>query len=117
MRRRSNLTHVDVRCAYKLCSLFVFPSAYEGFGIPILEAMDAGRAMVLSDIPVFREITENQGVYCECDNSEAMASAIGQLLESSGDRGRLIAYGHERVQAFGFPALAAQIECLYGELL
>ena len=58
-----NLNDFEVKCVYKLCNLFVFPSSYEGFGIPILEAMAAGCPMVLSDIPVFREITENRGIY------------------------------------------------------
>ena len=72
----SGLSDLEVRCAYKLCSLFVFPSSYEGFGIPILEAMAAGCPMVLSDIPVFREITQDKGVYFPHDDVEAMAAAI-----------------------------------------
>jgi len=54
----SGLTDHEVLCAYKLCCLFVFPSSYEGFGIPILEAMAAGKPMVLSDLSVFREIID-----------------------------------------------------------
>ena len=53
----SGLSDLEVRCVYKLCNLLVFPSSYEGFGMPILEAMAASRPMVLSDMPVFREIT------------------------------------------------------------
>ena len=112
----SGLSDLEVRCVYKLCSLFVFPSSYEGFGIPILEAMAAGRPMVLSDIPVFREITQDKGVYFPHDDVESMAIAIEKVLSSSSERARLVEYGNERVQDFSFPSLAAQVERLYRSL-
>ena len=110
------LSDYDVRCVYKLCTLFVFPSSYEGFGIPLLEAMAAERPMVLSDIPVFREITEDKGVYFPHDDAEAMAAAIETVLSSSSERARLIDYGKERVQAFSFQILAGQMAHLYKAL-
>jgi len=109
----SKLSDLEVRCVYKLCSLFVFPSSYEGFGIPILEAMAAGCPMVLSDIPVFREITQDTGVYFPHDDSEAMAAAIEKVLSLSSERTRLIDYGKERVQAFSFQSLSGQLASLY----
>lgn len=109
----SGLSDLEVRCAYKLCSLFVFPSSYEGFGIPILEAMAARRPMVLSDIPVFREITQDKSVYFPPHDVGSMASAIENVLSSSGERARLVEYGNERIQAFSFHNLAAQLERLY----
>lgn len=113
----SGLSDLDVRCAYKLCSLFVFPSSYEGFGIPILEAMAAGSPMALSDIPVFREITEGRSVYFPHNDTEAMAFAIEKVLSSSSERERQIQYGYERVQAFGFKSLAGQLESRYRAFL
>jgi glycosyltransferase involved in cell wall biosynthesis len=112
----SGLSDLEVRCAYKLCSLFVFPSSYEGFGIPILEAMAAGCPMVLSDIPVFREITEDSGVYFPFDDAEAMAAAIETVLSSSSERARMIEYGRKRVQAFSFQSLAGQLAGSYRTL-
>jgi len=113
----SGLSDLEVRCAYKLCSLFVFPSSYEGFGIPILEAMAAGCPMVLSDIPVFREITQNKGVYFPHDDIEAMAGAIDSVLSSSSQRANLTGYGKERVHAFSFQSLAGQLASVYQELV
>jgi glycosyltransferase involved in cell wall biosynthesis len=112
----TGLSDLEVRCIYKLCGLFVFPSSYEGFGIPILEAMAAERPMVLSDIPVFREITQDKGVYFPYDDAEAMATAIEKVLSSSSERTRLIGYGKERVQAFSFQGLAGQMANLYESL-
>lgn len=116
VRITSGLGDSEVRCLYKLCSLFVFPSSYEGFGIPILEAMAAGRPMVLSDLPVFREITQDTGVYFPHDDVEAMAFAIERGLSSPSEQARLIEYGRQRVQAFTFPQLAAHMEELYRSL-
>jgi glycosyltransferase involved in cell wall biosynthesis len=113
----SGLSDLEVRCLYKLCSLFVFPSSYEGFGIPILEAMAASRPMVLSDLPVFREITQDQGVYFPCHDVELMADAVDRVLSSGGERTRLIEYGNERVKAFSFQSLAKELERLYRSLL
>jgi glycosyltransferase involved in cell wall biosynthesis len=109
----SGLSDLEVRCIYKLCQLFVFPSSYEGFGIPILEAMAAKCPMVLSDIPVFREITENKGVYFPHNNIELMATAIEEVMSSYSYRKRLIEYGNERVRDFSFNSLAGQVENLY----
>lgn len=110
------LSDLEVGCAYKLCSLFAFPSAYEGFGVPILEAMAAGCPMVLSDIAVFREITQNNALYFPHDDVEAMASAIEAVLCSASERERLMAYGKKRVQAFSFKGLAEQMTNLYRSL-
>ena len=113
----SGLDDTEVRCIYKMCQLFVLPSSYEGFGIPILEAMASGCPMALSDIPVFREITENRSVYFPYDDSVAMANAIHGLLNSEIERGLQIKYGLRRVQDFNFKSLAGQLANLYRTLL
>lgn len=113
----SGISDLEVRCAYRLCSLFVFPSSYEGFGIPILEAMAARRPMVLSDLPVFREITQDKGLYFPHHDVERMALAIERMLTSSGERARMIAYGDERIRSFSYQNLAAQVESLYRTFL
>lgn len=116
VRILNGLSDQEVRCAYKLCSLFVFPSAYEGFGIPILEAMAARRPMVLSDLPVFREITEDQLIYFPHDDVEAMVAAIEQGLTSSVERERIVVYGDKRVGDFSFANLGKELADLYTTL-
>lgn len=112
----SGLTDSEVRCAYKLSSLFVMPSCYEGFGIPVLEAMAAHKPMVLSDLPVFREITQNRGIYFPYDDVNQMANAIEVGLLSEDERSSQIEFGKERIKNFTFPNLAGQLESLYREI-
>lgn len=116
VRILSNLSDPAVRCMYKLASLFVFPSVYEGFGIPILEAMAAGCPMALSDTPVFREITQNNGVYFNALEPASIARAIEAVASSENECDRQVEYGIERVKSFSFDGLAAQIEQLYQAL-
>ncbi len=109
----SGLSDQEVRCAYAACGLFVFPSTYEGFGIPILEAMAAGRPMVLSEIDVFREITQQQGVYFPPTNVDAMADAMAQVLSNSTEQDRIVGYGATRINDFSYRSLAEQVKVLY----
>jgi glycosyltransferase involved in cell wall biosynthesis len=113
----SGLSDMEVRCAYTLCELFVFPSTYEGFGIPILEAMAAGKPMVLSDIPVFREITESRSVYFAPDDPKDLALAIERVLTSRTTMEEGIAYGFQRLSAYDYPLIADLYVNLYSQLI
>ncbi|RKR14769.1 glycosyltransferase involved in cell wall biosynthesis [Maribacter vaceletii] len=59
----SNILDADLVEFYKRATLFVYPSLYEGFGIPIIEALSQQTTVVVSDIPVFREVCENHDVF------------------------------------------------------
>lgn len=107
------LTDSEVLCAYKLCSLFIFPSLYEGFGIPILEAMAASRPIVLSNLPVFREITQNNGVYFDPENIKSIVDAVEMVLNSKIEQERIINYGNERINSFEYTNLTFQLVELY----
>ena len=66
---------------YKKAKLLVQPSLYEGFGMPPMEALSCGTNVVISDIPVFKEIYEGFPVtFFECGNSENLAEKITQAF-------------------------------------
>lgn len=109
----ADLSNDEVRCAYSNCTLLAFPSSYEGFGIPILEAMVAGKPMVLSDLEIFREITQNQSIYFDESNVESMADAIEFGLCSQQDRDDMVEYGFQRIHDFEFGHLANRLCRLY----
>ena len=112
----NGLSDFEVSCIYRLCKLFVFPSSYEGFGIPILEAMLAGCPMVLSDIAVFKEITEGKGVYFKPGQPDSIAAAIDGVLTSNGECERLVRYGRDRVEDFTFVKVSRVLADLYKSL-
>jgi glycosyltransferase involved in cell wall biosynthesis len=98
---------------YALSRLVVFPSYYEGFGIPILEAMAAHRPLILSDTAVFRELTEQRLSYFPPGDAGAIADAIASLLDRPDVQREFVDYGSQRVSAFGFSALSRQVEAVY----
>lgn len=73
----------ELKYFYSACSLFVNPSIYEGFGIPNLEAFTCNAKLLVSDIPVFRELLGESAVYFEPQNSSELANKILACLEGS----------------------------------
>ena len=78
---------------YKKAKMLVFPSFYEGFGIPPLEAMNLSCPVIASDIPVFREIYQNSVLYVDPNNINEIKSSILELLNNDNLRSRLINLG------------------------
>jgi len=109
----SNLSDDDVKSLYSLCSAFIFPSTYEGFGIPVLEAMACSKPFILSNIDVFMEITQNQGIYFEPLNKDSIAQAIRQVMEDPSIANQLKMYSYNRIHEFDFDILAPALKKIY----
>jgi glycosyltransferase involved in cell wall biosynthesis len=71
----------------------VLPSLYEGFGLPVIEALSAGTPVVASDLPVLREVGGATAAYAEPGNPAAFAAAIAQVLDEPGDSAARRAHG------------------------
>ena len=70
----------EARALMKYCRAFVFPSTYEGFGIPPMEALCMGARIILGDIPVLHEIYDGAALYINCQKPEVN---LEELLDSS----------------------------------
>ncbi|MBQ7216441.1 MAG: glycosyltransferase family 4 protein, partial [Synergistaceae bacterium] len=80
---------------YRGASLFVWPSLYEGFGIPILEAQASGVPVVCSDAGVMPEVTGDSAMLFDPKDTEGIASAIQRVLTDEGLRRDLVQRGFE----------------------
>jgi glycosyltransferase involved in cell wall biosynthesis len=79
----SNLTRTELRSLYQGCAALVYPSLMEGFGLPPLEAMAAGRPTIVSDIPLFREVYGEAPIYVRLGETESWQQAFCQLRQFS----------------------------------
>jgi glycosyltransferase involved in cell wall biosynthesis len=86
---------------------------YEGFGIPILEAMAAEVPMVLSDLHVFREITNNTGIFFNPHDFFEIATSIEKLYNSKDIQNNIINFGIKRIEDFSYTNIAKNVISLY----
>ena len=100
----------------QMAECFVFPSLYEGFGIPIIEAMAASLPVVCSDIPVLREIGKNAALFCDPKNSQQFAENISKILDDQSLREKLVRSGIETAQKFTWPKTAEKTLEIYASL-
>lgn len=75
------VTDEELMALYKNASVFIYPSIYEGFGIPPLEAMMWNCPVVVSDIEVFHEVYEDAAEYCPYDDSSAWVKMLRNILD------------------------------------
>jgi glycosyltransferase involved in cell wall biosynthesis len=106
----------DLPLLYSGAALFVFPSVYEGFGLPLVEAMACGVAIVASNTSSIPEVVEDAAWLVSPYDSEAMAAGILRLLSDTQLRLALIERGLRRAQGFTWEATARTVlQTLTGE--
>lgn len=102
---------------YRDAELFVFPSLYEGFGLPILEAMAAHCPVVLSDASCFPEIAKDAGAYFDPYDIDSIFGMMDKIITDSTYRKELIEKGNARVTDFSWEICAQKHLELYKALL
>ncbi|MBN2854129.1 glycosyltransferase family 4 protein, partial [Patescibacteria group bacterium] len=98
----------DMPYIFASASAFIFPTKYEGFGIPLLQAMACGLPIAVSNIPVLHEVAAEAALYFDPNNSSAIAVAMKSLASESALREDLRAKGLERVKNFDFEKCARE---------
>lgn len=103
----------DLPTMYKLSNIFVFPSLYEGFGIPVIEAMAMGAPVIVSNKSCLPEVVGEAGFIIDPDNSEEFAGVIYKILFNSDLRNCLIEKGYKRAKDFNWNKMAEETLKLY----
>jgi len=96
----------DLIALYRGAELFLFPSLYEGFGLPLLEAMAAGVPVIASDIPVHREVCGEAALFANPLDAEEWRNAINQLLQNTSQQNRMRTNGIARANKFSWQKTA-----------
>lgn len=101
---------------YSAATAFVFPSLYEGFGLPPLEAMATGTPVVCSNVSSLPEVVADAAMIVNPENVFDMARGIREVLLDDNIRDRLIRGGYDRVRQFNWRRTAEQVLEIYNEV-
>ena len=102
---------------YAGAAMLVYPSLYEGFGLPLVEAMASGTPVITSNRSSMPEVVGNAGILVEPEDETMIAEAIRQLLEDKNAAQRLQQQGLERARQFTWERCAQQTLAVYRQVL
>ena len=106
----------ELTALYDGAEAFVYPSRYEGFGIPIIEAISRGLPVVACTGSCLEEAGGPDSIYVDPDDAQAMANAIKSVLKGAPDREQRIERSKEYIKRFEGNDVAAQVMQLYQNL-
>lgn len=104
---------VELDALYHRAEALVFPSEYEGFGNPIVEAMARGCPVVATTATCMPEVAGDAAILVPPCEPAALATAIGRVLDDPAERARLVAAGRDRAARFGWGEAGAALAAAY----
>ena len=113
--RTGRIPESDLDLLYRSATLMAFPSLYEGFGVPMLEAMSRGCPIVASRIGALPEVVADAGEFVDPVDVKAWAATLGRVIDEPNRRGELSRNGVRRSQDFSWPASAIALHSVYRE--
>lgn len=111
------LSNEDLNEVWNLATIYCQPSLYEGFGLPVLEAMQAGVPVIASRTQALVEVAENAAMYFDSNNHKELSRKIKYLTSSKKVRNNFIKKGNLRVKDFSWPKTASQTVNVYKRVL
>jgi glycosyltransferase involved in cell wall biosynthesis len=106
----------DLLLLYNACGLFAYPSIYEGFGLPVIEAMACGTPVVCSNTTSIPEVAGDAALYFDPENTDEMAGAIASVLTDNALKGRLKNAGLKRASLFSWRRTAQETLSVFDEI-
>lgn len=111
------VSDAELSSLYQYAEAYVFPSKYEGFGMPLLEAMANSCPVICSDAHCFPEIAGEAAAYFDPDSVDSIASVITSVIYSTKKRNDLIIKGVKRIEAFSWEKCAMEHYELYHSII
>jgi glycosyltransferase involved in cell wall biosynthesis len=112
-----NLADEELRREYERCDLLVFPSTYEGFGLPIVEAQAVGKPVVTSNLSSMPEVAGAGACLVDSWSTESIRKGVLRVIRDDSYRNQLVAEGFRNVQRFQPEAVANEYAKLYREMV
>jgi glycosyltransferase involved in cell wall biosynthesis len=106
----------DLDVLYRFTEAYVFPSLYEGFGLPPLEAMAKGAVVVSSDQACMREILGDAAYYVDAQNAEKFSQGILRVMVDKNLRNVLVQKGYEQIKKYSWEKMAKETLEIYKKL-
>ena len=116
VRRLGYVTNAERAALIAGATMLAYPSRYEGFGFPPLEAMQAGVPVVASSAGALPEVLGDAALLPDPDDVDALAEALTHLLHRTEERAELIARGYERAGRYRWERAAPEFVTLYRRL-
>jgi glycosyltransferase involved in cell wall biosynthesis len=113
----AGLTDDEMAAEYINADILLFPSLYEGFGLPIVEAQKTGRVVITSDRSPMKEVAGEGACLVDPESETAIRNGVIRVMEDAGYRQRLVEAGRENAERFNTSVIAMQYLSCYRELL
>jgi glycosyltransferase involved in cell wall biosynthesis len=111
------VSEIEKHALYANASCFVLPSHYEGFGMPILEAMQYGIPTAVSNLPVFHEVASDGVLYFDKESVRSISGTLQKILSNPVIQAELIQVGFRRVRSYSWKQNADKVYAAFNELL
>ena len=116
-----NIIHINgnenfLKSLYTNAEFLIYPSKYEGFGIPILESFSQNCPVLCSNTSSLPEVADDAALFFNPDEPEEISLTIDRFLQSSESRNKLIGKGLERLKKFSWDRCAKQTLNIYQNL-
>jgi glycosyltransferase involved in cell wall biosynthesis len=113
----SGLKDEEMRRAYIACDILAYPSTYEGFGLPIMEAQLTGRPVLTSNLSPMKEVAGEGAVLVDPHDANSIRQGLLNIIHDDAFRERIVEAGFENVKRFNPDSVAKQYAALYEELM
>ena len=114
---RNSVGNADLPLLYQAAHCFVYASKYEGFGIPLVEALKSGTPIVTSNASCLPEVTEKAALYVNPDSVQSIADALEQLCLHSETRMNLLEEGAKQAQKFSVKNFVNDTMAVYDSVI